>query len=950
MNAQASKDTAATTTIVKPPYMQNRELSWLDFNKRVLDQGADPTVPLLERLNFISIFWSNLQEFFMVRVGSLTDLSLLKKSIIDPKSGMTPAQQLDAIYARCHELYPYYEETYKTVRSLLAEQGIRGLHKEDLTAEQRDCLRGYMEDNVLPFLSPQIINARHPFPHLENGGLYIVVRLDEEARPKAKKSKEERARDKAEAKATKNLGAEGVTLGIIPLPRQTSRVIELPGDGLQFILVERAIEMFAAEVFSMYTVKHTNIICVTRNADLDATEGAEEQGEDYREHMKRILKKRSRLAPVRLESERPLSRTVKGLLLEKLGLAEHQLFVTRVPLNMGYTWGLGSRLSAEARAALTQAPFTPQWPACLDRKRSIIEQVSEHEVLLSYPYQSMDAFVQLLREASVDPAVVSIKITLYRLASQSHLAEALINAAENGKEVTALFELRARFDESNNIEWSQRFEAAGCHVIYGFRNFKVHSKICTITRQTENGLQHITQLGTGNYNEKTAKLYTDFSFITCDSQIGHDAADFFRNMALENTSDNYDILWVAPLMIKQNILRNIDVQIERARRGEKCGLFFKTNSITDKEVIDKLVEASQAGVPIDLFVRGISCILPGVEGYTDRVREVSIVGQLLEHSRIYGFGPRDDCKLYLSSADLMTRNMDKRIEIAWPILNDTLRNQVLGYLGICYSDTAKLRELLPDGSYTALGAFAERDENGEVELFDSQKYLIAEAQRMKLVSAELAARQEANNGGSARMVFPLGEVATAGSAPAGADEVVTEEESEFIAHRSPELEAAEAKAVRDAADAMAAAATATAASVLEAVTKGVAQEVAALQAREAQGATAPSEDAPAAGSDPVATDPAEAADPAATAPTAEGPVAERAELDAAAATAVEEGRPLPDTAPSAAEAPAPAPAPAAEVINAARTDDGRAIVPAAVVEPAPEGNAITRFFRRLFGK
>ena len=455
MNAQAAKDTA-TTTIVKPPYMQNRELSWLDFNKRVLDQGADPTVPLLERLNFISIFWSNLQEFFMVRVGSLTDLSLLKKSIIDPKSGMTPAQQLEAIYARCHELYPYYEETYESVRALLAEQDIRNLRKEELTDEQLDYLRGYMQDNVLPFLSPQIINARHPFPHLENGGLYIVVRLDEEAAPKAKKSKEERAREKAEgkAKATKNLGAEGVTLGIIPLPRQTSRVIELPGSGLPFMLVEHAIEMFAAEVFSMYTVKHTNVICVTRNADLDATEGAEEQGEDYREHMKRILKKRSRLAPVRLESERPLSRTVKGLLLEKLGLAEHQLFVTRVPLNMGYTWGLGSRLGAEKRATLTQAPFTPQWPACLDRKRSIIEQVSEHEVLLSYPYQSMDAFVQLLREASVDPAVVSIKITLYRLASQSHLAEALINAAENGKEVTALFELRARFDESNNIEWS----------------------------------------------------------------------------------------------------------------------------------------------------------------------------------------------------------------------------------------------------------------------------------------------------------------------------------------------------------------------------------------------------------------------------------------------------------------------------------------------------------------
>ena len=940
MNAQAAKDTA-TTTIVKPPYMQNRELSWLDFNKRVLDQGADPTVPLLERLNFISIFWSNLQEFFMVRVGSLTDLSLLKKSIIDPKSGMTPAQQLEAIYARCHELYPYYEETYESVRALLAEQDIRNLRKEELTDEQLDYLRGYMQDNVLPFLSPQIINARHPFPHLENGGLYIVVRLDEEAAPKAKKSKEERAREKAEgkAKATKNLGAEGVTLGIIPLPRQTSRVIELPGSGLPFMLVEHAIEMFAAEVFSMYTVKHTNVICVTRNADLDATEGAEEQGEDYREHMKRILKKRSRLAPVRLESERPLSRTVKGLLLEKLGLAEHQLFVTRVPLNMGYTWGLGSRLGAEKRATLTQAPFTPQWPACLDRKRSIIEQVSEHEVLLSYPYQSMDAFVQLLREASVDPAVVSIKITLYRLASQSHLAEALINAAENGKEVTALFELRARFDESNNIEWSQRFEAAGCHVIYGFRNFKVHSKICTITRQTENGLQHITQLGTGNYNEKTAKLYTDFSFITCDSQIGHDAADFFRNMALENTSDNYDILWVAPLMIKQNILRNIDEQIERARRGEKCGLFFKTNSITDKEVIDKLVEASQAGVPIDLFVRGISCILPGVEGYTDRVREVSIVGQLLEHSRVYGFGPREDCKLYLSSADLMTRNMDKRIEIAWPILNETLRNQVLGYLGICYSDTAKLRELLPDGSYTALGAFAERNENGEVELFDSQKYLIAEAQRMTPGRCRVGrSSRRPICGGSARVVFPLGEMSTAeDGAEVGANEVVTEEESEFVAHRSPELEAAEAKAVRDAADAMAAAATATAASVLEAVTKGVAQEVAALQAREASRGDR--------GGRNVLLPPTPIRLrrlillrwprlPRAPWPSARSWMRRRRER---------RGRAAPRCS-------APRPAPASRGIDAARPDDGRAIVPATVVEPTPAGNAITRFFRRLFGK
>lgn len=786
MNQQASKDANETTTTSKPPYMQNRELSWLDFNKRVLDQGADPTVPLLERLNFISIFWSNLQEFFMVRVGSLTDLALLKKSIVDPKSGMTPAEQLDAVYARCHELYPYYEETFENLRGLLAQENICQLRKDDLTDEQLVALDDYMADNVLPFLSPQIVNARHPFPHLENGGLYIVVRLDEQAAPKQKKTKEEKARAKAEkaeraekgeGKQSKNLGAEGVTLGIIPLPRQTNRVIQLPGEGLSYMLVEHAIEMWVPEIFSMYTVKHTNIICVTRNADLDATEGAEEQGEDYREHMKRILKKRSRLAPVRLESERPLSRTVKKLLLDKLGLAEHQIFVTKVPLNMGYTWGLGARLTPERRAALTQKPFAPQWPACLDRNRSIIEQVSEREVLLSYPYQSMDAFVRLLHEAANDPAVISIKITLYRLASQSHLAEALIAAAENGKEVTALFELRARFDESNNIEWSQRFEQAGCHVIYGFRNFKVHSKICTITRQTEDGLQHITQLGTGNYNEKTAKLYTDFSFITTDARIGADAADFFRNMALENTSDDYSILWVAPLMIKQNIMRKIDEQIALAKAGKPCGLFFKTNSITDKEVIDKLVEASQAGVETHLFVRGISCLLPGVAGYTDHVHEVSIVGQLLEHSRIYGFGPREGCEIYLSSADLMTRNMDKRIEIAWPILNPVLREQVLGYLDISWSDTAKLRELLPDGSYTPLGFFAQADEAGNVELFDSQKYLIAEAQRMRLAAAELAARHEAERAEDRRVVFPLGRVET--STP-DMPEVVTEEESEFV--------------------------------------------------------------------------------------------------------------------------------------------------------------------------
>lgn len=696
----------------------------------------------------------------MVRVGSLTDLSLVKKSIIDSKSGMTPAQQLDAIYARCRELYPIQERTFQAVRHQLADQGIRHLMGNDLTAEQLDYLHLHLQRNVMPFLSPQIINSRHPFPHLENGALYVVVRLDAESDRTAEESRKARAQAvKAAKKGDKaakskgdrsNLGAEDVSIGLLPLPRQCERLIALPGEGLQFILLEHGLELIADQVFSMYEVKETNVVCVTRNADLDATEAPDEDDDDYREHMKRILKKRARLAPVRLESERPLSSTADKLLRKRLGLKPHQVYATSVPLDMSYTWQLAARLPEKRRAALTTTPFTPQWPSCLDRSRSIIAQVSERDVLLSYPYETFDAFVQLLREAATDPSVISIKITLYRLARQSHLAEALIAAAENGKEVTALFELRARFDETNNIEWSQRFEQAGCNVIYGFRDFKVHSKICCITRQTENGLQHITQLGTGNYNEKTAKLYTDLSFITTDAAFGRDAVEFFRNMQLENTSDNYDVLSVAPLQIKPMILRRIDQQIALAAEGKPSGLFFKTNSITDIDIIEKLVQASQAGVPTTLFVRGISCIVPGLDGYTHNIRVVSIVGRLLEHSRIYGFGPRDSMQLFLSSADLMTRNMDKRIEIAWPIHDADLRERILGYLDICLSDTAKLRELLPDKSYTAPFSFAREDENGVTTLFESQEHLIHQAQEAHLEAAEQEAARATGRRRAAR--------------------------------------------------------------------------------------------------------------------------------------------------------------------------------------------------------
>lgn len=725
------------------PYMQNRELSWLDFNKRVLDQGEDHNVPLLERLTRVSIFSSNLQEFFMVRVGSLTDLSLVNKELRDNKTQMTPDEQLRAIYDRCHELYPEQERIYNQIQEKLAERGIRQLKEDELNKEQAAYLSEYLKAQVVPYLSPQIINSRHPFPHLENGALYVLLRLDEENAPTKTKS--------SDKKKEKNLGAEDATFGLVPLPRQAKRVIPLPGEGTQFILLENALKTIVSDVFSMYTTKRASVICVTRNADIDPNDGTEDMDYDYREHMKRILKKRARLAPVRLETDTPLSPVTKKFLLKRLGLKMHQVYVTSVPLDMGYAWGLDGMVKPELASKLTPEPFTPTWPACLDKKRSIIEQVCEKDALLMYPYESMDPFVTMLREASVDPSVISIKITLYRLASQSHLAEALLAAAENGKEVTALFELRARFDESNNIEWSQRFEQAGANVIYGFHDFKVHSKICAITRHTDKGIQHITQLGTGNYNEKTSKLYTDFSFITTDESIGKDAAEFFRNMQLENASDRYQTLSVAPLQIKPMILAKIDEQIELARAGKPNGLMFKTNSVTDKDIIDKIAEASQAGVKATLFVRGISCLVPGVEGYTDNVKVVSIVGRLLEHSRIYGFGPRDNREIYLSSADLMTRNMEKRVEIAWPIKNEELKEKVNEYLDISLSDTAKLRMLKNDLEYTPLEFFAAEGPDDIPESFDSQEYLIKKAREDYLHSLEVREEQAAQRSATARV-------------------------------------------------------------------------------------------------------------------------------------------------------------------------------------------------------
>ncbi|MDR2721821.1 MAG: polyphosphate kinase 1, partial [Coriobacteriaceae bacterium] len=677
--------------------------------------------------------------------------SLVKKRIVDTKTGLTPAEQLITIYAHCQNLYAHHENIFNEIKDGLTQNGIHHLGVNDLNDEQKDFLKDYLIDSVMPLTSPQIINALHPFPHLENGALYVVVRLaergvedDTAAAQAATSEAAETAQDTQEAapktekgakkevgkkKKNKKASAEGVVLGIVGLPKQCDRIIVLPGDELSFILLENALELLAPEIFSMYAVKHSNVICVTRNADLDASEGEDESDdEDYREHMKRILKKRSRLAPVRLESCRPLSDTVAKFLFKRLNLKEHQAFVTQAPLDMSYIYPLNGLIDDDVRAKFSYIPFTPQWPSSLKRNLSIIKQAEESDILLNYPYESIDPLVELLKEAAADPSVISIKITLYRMASQSHLAEELIAAAENGKDVTALFELRARFDETNNIEWSQRFEQAGARVIYGFRDYKVHSKICCITRQTKKGIQYITHLCTGNYNEKTAKLYTDFSFITTDNAFGRDATKFFHNMGLEYTSDEYKTLLVAPLQIKSMLMNGIDAEIEKAKQGHDCGLFIKTNSVTDQEIMEKLAEASQAGVPITLFVRGICCLVPGIVGYTENIRVVSIVGRLLEHSRIYGFGPLDSMKVFLASADLMTRNMERRIEIAWPVLDERLRKRVIEYVRISLTDTLKLRELCPDKSYTPLQCFGFSEEAAGQYCFDSQDYFIKEAQ------------------------------------------------------------------------------------------------------------------------------------------------------------------------------------------------------------------------------
>lgn len=670
-------------------YTQNRELSWLRFNRRVMEEAADETVPLLERLKFIAIFSSNLDEFFMVRVGSLLDLYALSPGSIDNKSGLGPQGQLMAIYDAIPALIERKGQLYRQVNALLAEEGIRDLAYQDLTAREKAFIGEYFQSVVLPILSPQIVGVHHPSPHLVNKALYIAALLRHK---NGKKS-----------------------LGFIPVPTALPSMVLLPGTRGRFLRMETILRQWAPTLFGKYKVEETCVISATRNADLSFdNEKFEDNEEDFRLRMTKLLKKRANLSIVRLEVNQKPSRDMLELLESLFSVENDQVYYDPTPLTMGYVYDLEKLLAPELRQRLTYQPYTPRWPEDLDPGQSIIEQIRRKDRLLFFPYDSIDPFLRLLSEASERPDVASIKITIYRLASTSKIARTLCRAAENGKEVVVLMELRARFDEANNIAWSKMLEEAGCKVIYGIENFKCHSKLCLITLRDKSGTHYITQVGTGNYNEKTSALYTDLSIITASPVIGADGAAFFRNMLTDNLEGEYQALLVAPNALKSQICQRIDGQIAKGEAGYIC---IKANSITERDVIDKLREASQAGVQIEMIIRGICCLRPEVLLKTENIHITSIVGRYLEHARIYVFGRGREAEYFIASADLMTRNLQRRVEIACPVLDEDIREQLRYILDTQLRDTAKASFLQASGAYL-------RKEPGELLPLDSQAEFI----------------------------------------------------------------------------------------------------------------------------------------------------------------------------------------------------------------------------------
>ena len=654
-------------------YTQNRELSWLKFNQRVLEEAQDPDVPLLERMKFVAIFTSNLDEFFMIRVGSLYDMASLKEMELDRRSKMTPKEQLERIYEAVEPLYKERDKTYSEIKKRLSPYGICGLSFKELQDPEKKYVKKYFKEQILPVLSPQIVDRNHPFPHLLNKEIYVIASL-------------KRGNQKL--------------FGLVPVPTYLSEILLLPGHDIRYIRMEKILMEYLEIIFDKYEVSDKNYICVTRNGDVSPDDEALDINEDFRNLMKKTLSKRRKMAVVRLETANPLTENMERYFCDRFCITPKQIFRTKMPMKLSYIFSVAEKVPEHMRRTLIYEPFVPQKSAMVDEETSMIRQIRKKDILLSYPYESMEPFLKLLKEASTDPSVVTIKITIYRLSKKPRLVEYLCAAAENGKEVTVLIELRARFDEQNNIDWSERLEDAGCRVIYGFENYKVHSKICLITCKTRNGYQYITQIGTGNYNEKTAAMYTDVCLMTADREIGQDGAAFFQNMCMGNLGGSYRHLLVSPYSLKKKVLELIE---EETRKGENGRIIMKMNSVTDVDFIEQISRASRAGVEVDLLVRGICCIRPGVEGYTDHVRVTSIVGRFLEHPRIFSFGRGSAQKLYIGSADMMTRNTEKRVEVACPVYDEDLRARLNHMLQVMLEDNVKARVLDAAGTYLKKG-------------------------------------------------------------------------------------------------------------------------------------------------------------------------------------------------------------------------------------------------------
>lgn len=649
----------------------NRELSWLKFNERVLEEAENPEVPLCERLTFASIYQSNLDEFFMVRVGSLYDQTLLDKKIRENKTGMTSQEQIDAILKETKKINKRKEAVYEELMARVAEQGIRILRFNELDEDGANYLERYFESEIAPLISPTVVGRRQPFPFLKNKEIYAVAVL-------GSKGKKDR-------------------LGIIPCTSNIfGRLIAVPGMPGTYMLAEELILHFVPVVFKGYKIKSKSLLRITRNADIDA-DALYDEDLDYREFMEGLIKQRKKLAPIRLELSRDMDKKGIAVLCEFLELDESHVFMSSTPLDLSFVFQIQDLLRKNPELFFPKR--TPQKSNQFQDGKSIIEQIKEEDKLLSYPYESIRPFLHLLTEAAEDPDVISIKMTLYRVAKQSKVVEALIEAAENGKEVVVLVELRARFDEENNIEWSRRLEDAGCQVIYGLDGYKVHSKLCLITRKNGGQIEYITQVGTGNYNEKTSRLYTDLSLMTANVEIGLEASNVFQALSKGEVVEHSEHLLVAPKCLQNRVLDMLDEEIAHARNGEDAYAGFKLNSLTDKKIIDKLIEASEAGVKIDMIVRGICCLIPGVEGKTENIHIISIVGRFLEHSRIYIFGSKERRKYYIASADFMTRNTVRRVEVAAPVYDKKLQNKLQEMFDIMLSDNQKARVLGSDGNY-----------------------------------------------------------------------------------------------------------------------------------------------------------------------------------------------------------------------------------------------------------